>query len=142
VAKGKVLRFDEARGYGFIAPDGGGEDVFVHINDLGQERAFIKAGVAVEFDEEDSERGGLKATSVRVLGRPGRDGARRPSEPGRPAATDADDDGLCDVLTDAEFREEVTEALLRDAGSLTGAQVLAVRESLRRLAREHGWVET
>ncbi|GIJ30176.1 DNA-binding protein [Micromonospora qiuiae] len=142
MVKGKVLRFDEARGYGFIAPDGGGEDVFVHINDLGAERAYIKPGVAVEFDVEDSERGGLKASSVRVLGRASTETTRRPTVSGRAAAREPDDDGLCDVLSDAEFRQEVTETLLKEASSLTGAQVLAVRENLLRLAREHGWVET
>ena len=34
---GKMLRFDEVRGYGFIVPDDGNEDVFVHANDLLEE---------------------------------------------------------------------------------------------------------
>lgn len=51
---GKVLRFDDTRGYGFIVPDGGGEDVFVHANELLDEKVSYGAGTPVEFEVTES----------------------------------------------------------------------------------------
>ncbi|WP_143665283.1 cold-shock protein, partial [Streptomyces cacaoi] len=65
MAAGRVVRFDGARGYGFIAPEHGGEDVFLHANDLLVPESLVHAGVAVEFEIEDGDRG-LKASSVRL----------------------------------------------------------------------------
>jgi cold shock CspA family protein len=63
---GKVIRFDEVRGYGFIAPDGGGEDVFVHANVLGDDKYVFGPGLRVEFEVTDGDRG-PKAYSVHLL---------------------------------------------------------------------------
>nr|MDT0659081.1 cold shock domain-containing protein [Micromonospora sp. DSM 115978] len=147
---GRVLRFDEARGYGFIAPDMGGEDVFLHANDLGSEKYLIRPGVAVEFDLEAGERG-LKASAVRVLGATGAGAVevrRRVATPSQqassrePGQADEDDEVLCDVLSAAELRQELTEVLLKEVPALTGGQILAVRESVLRLAGAHGWTES
>ncbi|HEY8986474.1 MAG TPA: cold-shock protein, partial [Streptomyces sp.] len=40
-----------------------------------------------------------------------------------------------------EFTREVTEALLSSAPSLTGEQILQVRQGLAQFAKHHGWVE-
>ena len=63
---GKVIRFDEVRGYGFIAPDGGGEDVFVHANVLGDDKYVFGPGLRVEFEAADGDRG-PKAYLVNLL---------------------------------------------------------------------------
>ncbi|WP_345034392.1 cold shock domain-containing protein [Kutzneria kofuensis] len=42
MATGRVLRFDDVRGFGFIAPDSGSEDVFVHANDLSEDKSVFK----------------------------------------------------------------------------------------------------
>ncbi len=63
---GKVIRFDEVRGYGFIAPDGGGEDVFVHANVLGDDKYMFGPGLRVEFESTDGDRG-PKAYAVHLL---------------------------------------------------------------------------
>jgi cold shock protein len=143
VEVGRILRFDDVRGYGFIAPNGGGEDVFVHANDLGEHRHLVHAGMRVEYEVVQGEQG-PKVASVRLVDGPvHRPVDRRPSGgEARPKAATADDDGMCDVLAPGEFTTEVTEVLLRHVPSLTGAQISQIRERLGEHARSHGWIET
>jgi cold shock protein len=126
---GKVIRFDEVRGYGFVAPDSGGEDVFIHVNDLTFDKRLIAPGVVVEFDPEDSDRG-PKASNVSIV-------RSTPASGGESAA----EDELFDVLSAKEFHEVVTEALLTSAPTMTAEQVLQVRQKLTQIAVRHGWVD-
>jgi len=131
---GRVVRFDGSRGYGFIAPDQGGEDVFLHVNDLLIPESYIRTGLAVVFEIEDGDRG-PKASSVQLA--PGAD-------PKAPATTHADravrpvDDD--DQLASDDYLDDVTEALLESAPSLTGTQILQVRTAMLQLAKSHGWI--
>lgn len=138
MATGRVLRFDYARGYGFIAPDSGAEDVFLHVNDLLDEKSLIAPGVRVEFDVEKGDRG-PKATSARLVRSPA-DADLPVSVPARALAGD-DGDGLCDVLPTREFTHEITEILLGVEPTLTGAQILQIRRRLTAAAEKYGWVE-
>ncbi len=141
--RGKVLRFDEIRGYGFIAPEDGGDDVFMHANDFRDDETLFRPGAVVEFELEEGDRG-PKASNIRVVergsaaqtsGGASTDANRRASALGEP------DDGLCDVLTSREFRYEVTDVLIESAPTLTAAQIGAVRERLAGFAKSHGWIE-
>jgi CspA family cold shock protein len=130
VVAGKVLRFDDVRGYGFIAPDDGGEDVFMHANDLRDEKFLFTPGTTVEFEVVEGDRG-LKASGVRVVER----GPSRSSGP-------SDEDVMCDVLSPRELMQELTEALLEAAPTLTAAQIVQVRQRIAKLAHAHGWLES
>ncbi|WP_221903387.1 MULTISPECIES: cold shock domain-containing protein [Streptomyces] len=138
VVTGKIIRFDEFRGYGFVAPDTGGEDVFVHVNDVQADKRLIVPGAFVEFSVEEGERG-LKASHVRLLDRASARPAEVPAEGYVPGPSG--DDGDCDVLSAKEFTDEVTELLLGAAPTMTAEQILLVRQRLVRLAVNHGWVE-
>ncbi|MEU2289059.1 cold shock domain-containing protein [Streptomyces sp. NPDC013178] len=134
---GHVIRYDNVRGYGFIAPDGGGEDVFLHVNDLLFPSTQVKPGTLVQFEVEEGERG-LKAALVDLAASAGGELLAPAARP-HPGASSADET-LCDVLDAQEFRQEITELLLRSVPSLTAQHVLVARESLVKHARAHGWV--
>ena len=143
MVKGKVVRFDEVRGYGFIAPDGGGEDVFVHANDLGPDKPFVVPGSIVEFDVEEGERG-LKTAWVRLVESPmSRAAERMVSAQAQPSriSDDDDDDEMCDVCSSAQLSREITDALIAEVPTLTGGQIKAVRQEITKIARRHRWVE-
>ncbi|WP_435372395.1 cold-shock protein [Streptomyces ficellus] len=133
---GKILRFDEVRGYGFIVPREGGEDVFMHANDLVDDKYLYQAGREVEFYLERGDKG-PKASEIRLVHPP----ARRPSPSSDPVLGDDPDDDALDVLSTAEFRAELTEALIDADATLTTAQLKRVRTRVTDLARTHGWVE-
>ena len=61
--KGTVKFFNDAKGFGFITPDGGGKDVFVHANDTNG--AQLKEGSLVEFDVVAGKKG-PQAANVRI----------------------------------------------------------------------------
>jgi CspA family cold shock protein len=130
MAAGKLLRYDQTRGYGFIAQDGGGEDVFVHANALQGDKFAFRPGALVEFEAHSGERG-LNASTVRLV---------------QAAPDSADDhftgeDRLCDVLTGAEFGRSLVELFIDEVPSLTGAQMAQLRQGLVAFGRRHGWID-
>ena len=140
---GRILRFDEVRGYGFIVQSDGGEDVFFHANDFGDQRHLVRQDARVEFEAEEGDRG-LKVTSVRIIDSPARVRSEGHTTNGNGVATVAgsgDDDGMCDVLTASEFIAEITEVLIKHGSSVSGAQIAQIRQQLVVHARSHGWVE-
>jgi CspA family cold shock protein len=62
---GRIKWFSPVKGYGFIAPDGGGADVFVHFTSLVvREKETLSKGDRVAFDVVEGEKG-PKALNVR-----------------------------------------------------------------------------
>lgn len=67
MAKGTVKWFNDQKGYGFITPDDGGEDLFVHYTNIDMEGfRSLQEGVAVEY-EAGQGRKGPEANKVRLL---------------------------------------------------------------------------
>jgi len=64
--KGELISFDRVKGYGFVAPESGGDDVFIHVNDLYGDKNLLSPGAIVEFRPEHGVRG-LKASEVTVV---------------------------------------------------------------------------
>jgi len=62
MSNGTVKFFNNAKGFGFITPDDGSKDVFVHQNGLTDE---ITEGDSVSYDVEETPKG-LNAINVKV----------------------------------------------------------------------------
>jgi CspA family cold shock protein len=54
MSNGTVKFFNDSKGYGFITPDEGGKDVFVHVNGLNDD---IAEGDKVSYDVEEGRKG-------------------------------------------------------------------------------------
>ena len=66
MAKGKVKWFNDAKGFGFIEQESGGEDVFVHYSTIQTDGyRSLKEGQGVEYEVEGADKG-LRAINVRA----------------------------------------------------------------------------
>jgi CspA family cold shock protein len=63
MSNGTVKFFNNAKGFGFITPEQGDKDVFVHVKGLIDE---IREGDQVSYDVEESPKG-LNAINVKVI---------------------------------------------------------------------------
>ena len=82
---GTVKFFNENKGYGFIQPDGGGNDAFVHITAV--ERAGMRSlreNQRISYDLQEDRRGKMSAVNLK----PEDEGAQDEAAP-----TDAANDG-------------------------------------------------
>jgi cold shock CspA family protein len=180
LATGRILQFDQARGYGFCTADDGGEDVFLHASVFEGDLDDLVPGTKMEFKVMAGDRG-RKAFAAHLIDDDAEDDLAPPSRPVSPhkpvpaprpgpasppsspsglatsppssqasstAASDAPgkdqapfDEQLCDVLSSAEFSQELTELLVSNVPSLTGQQILEVRKCLLESAKKHGWVD-
>lgn len=159
MSTGKVLQFDTGRGYGFVAADDGGEDIFLHASVFDGDPTELIPGVPLEFQVMAGDRG-RKAFAARFA--PERMSQPQVSQPqvSQPHVslphvslpqdqsaqrsqklTATDEEQMCDVLSQAEFGTELTEVLLKTIPTLTGAQILEVRAEMLEFAKKHGWVD-
>ncbi|MGH1428177.1 MAG: cold-shock protein [Arenicella sp.] len=65
--KGKVKWFNSTKGFGFIEPEGGGDDVFAHFSEIQMEGyKSLNEGQEVEYQLETGEKG-PKASNITAV---------------------------------------------------------------------------
>jgi cold shock protein len=66
MATGKVKWFNNAKGYGFIRPDTGGDDLFVHYSYIEMDGyKSLKAGQTITYDVREAPKG-LHAVNIQI----------------------------------------------------------------------------
>lgn len=67
MTRGKVKWFSDEKGYGFIEPEAGGDDLFVHYSEVaGEGFRTLEEGSTVEFEVVEGQRG-KQASRVEVV---------------------------------------------------------------------------
>lgn len=67
MSTGQVKWFNNAKGFGFILPDEGGDDLFAHYSAIGMEGyKTLKAGQLVSFDTIEGPKG-LHAANIQAV---------------------------------------------------------------------------
>ncbi|WP_229739817.1 cold shock domain-containing protein [Nocardia rhizosphaerihabitans] len=128
VSIGKLVSFDGSRGFGFIRPDDGGPDVFVHVNDIGLDEDELRQGRLFEFDVTEGDRG-PKAINLTAVGH------------AAPPPKSRKDRAGGDRLAADELRRQITELLLEASPALTAAEIITIRDRFTLFADEHGWLD-
>ncbi|WP_067588575.1 cold-shock protein [Nocardia terpenica] len=123
---GKLVSFDSSRGFGFIRPEDGGPDVFVHVNDIGLDEDELRQGRLFEFEVTEGDRGPKAVNLTAVGGQP-----LPPRHRGRNSG----------ALTASEHKRLITELLLDASPALTAGEILTIRDRLTAFADQHGWLE-
>ena len=68
MATGTVKWFSASKGFGFIAPEDGGADLFIHFSNIsGNGYRNLEEGQKVEFEAQQGKKG-MEATGVTVIG--------------------------------------------------------------------------
>ncbi|GBQ10500.1 cold-shock protein [Swaminathania salitolerans] len=68
MATGTVKWFNSTKGYGFIKPDAGGDDVFVHISAVEQARmSNLADGQAISYETEVGRNGKTSAVGLKAI---------------------------------------------------------------------------
>lgn len=92
MAIGKVKWFNNAKGYGFVLPEEGGEDLFVHYSAIQMDGyKTLKAGQDVQFDIVEGPKG-LHAVNIQDLGGNAADASDGTSDLGVSVEFDIDDE--------------------------------------------------
>jgi cold shock protein len=67
MATGTVKWFNDSKGFGFIAPEEGEKDLFVHHSNIaGEGFKSLREGARVEFDREESDKGPVATNVVQI----------------------------------------------------------------------------
>lgn len=133
---GRILQFDHARGYGFVAADDGGEDVFLHASVFDGDPDELAPGTLMEFKVMAGDRG-RKGFSAHLIDDepatdlvpPPRPSSPPPGDPGASpgAAGSADRRAAVRRPVPHRVRAGANRAAPVNIPSLTGEQVLEVR---------------
>ncbi|RJO73797.1 cold shock domain-containing protein [Nocardia panacis] len=121
------MSFDSSRGFGFIRPEDGGPDVFVHVNDIGLDEDELRQGRMFEFDVTEGDRG-PKAVNLSIVA----------GQPPVPATRHKKDKSQ---LSAGEHKRLITELLLDASPALTAGEILTIRDRLTAFAEQHGWLD-
>ena len=106
MATGKVKWFNNAKGYGFVIAEVGGEDLFVHYSSIQMDGyKTLKAGQDVEFDIERGAKG-MHAVNIKSLELDG-NGA---TDSQRGAQDSSQDEQSTDSTFDSRHRSEYAES--------------------------------